>query len=63
MINSTQSIKTADKARSALDEAQLDLVAGGRMKLITAVPPPVPSGTGPGPSIGEWHNLPRPLWP
>jgi hypothetical protein len=65
MKDASQCMKTADRiaARSSLNDAELDLVSGGRMKLpgpVSASPPP--SG-GAGMPFGEWSTIPHYLGP
>jgi hypothetical protein len=62
MINRTKRIDTANSAER-LGDTDLDAVAGGRMKLPTAVPPAVQSGAGAGIPIGEWSSVPHYLGP
>jgi hypothetical protein len=62
MINRTKRTDTAN-SMDRLSDADLDTVAGGRMKLPTAVPPSVQSGAGAGIPIGEWNSVPHYLGP
>jgi hypothetical protein len=66
MKDTSQSMKTADRsvARSSLNDAELDLVAGGRMKLPGPKPVnPPSSGSGAGMPFGEWSTIPHYLGP
>ena len=59
MIYSTKSIDTVLPAdTSALRDTELEAVAGGRMKLPTAVPSSTPYGQGAGLPFGEWSLHP-----
>jgi hypothetical protein len=62
MFNRRKRIETANSTE-LLSDAALDAVVGGRMKLITAVPPATQSGSGAGLPIGEWSGFPHYLGP
>lgn len=63
MVNSTKNVEVIDTVkptdRCPLSEAALDLVAGGRMKLLGPAVNGAPYGEGGGQPFGEWATHPN----